>query len=688
MTQVTTERTAVQLGSYVQGTWVYAQGGTTVPDAVYGLPLAVVSSEGVDFAATLAYARRVGHPNLQRFTFHERAAMLRALAAYLMERKETFYDLSYLTGTTRRDAWVDIEGGIGTLFSYSGMARRDLPNDRFILEDDVAQLGKGGTFLGRHVLVPREGAAVHINAFNFPVWGMLEKFAPNFIAGVPAIVKPATQTAILTERVVRAIVESGILPEGSLQLICGSTGDLFDHLEEQDTVTFTGSAATAAKLKTHPNIIARGVPFNTEADSLNCIILGETVRPEDPEFDLFVREVVNEMTSKAGQKCTAIRRVILPEARVQDATDAIRARLAKVTLGDPSRDDVRMGPLVSAHQRDETVKVVRALQAEAEVVIGHEQPELLGGDWDKGGFMAPTLLLARDPLNARAPHELEPFGPVSTLMPYRDPQEAITLARMGRGSLAATIVTHDAAEARALFFGLASAHGRILILNRDDAKESTGHGSPLPQLKHGGPGRAGGGEELGGLRAVKHYMQRAAIQADPTLMTAITGEYVRGARVTEDAVHPFRKNFEQLQVGDSLLTHRRTVTEADIVNFANITGDYFYAHVDEIAAQDSIFGKRVAHGYFLISAAAGLFVSPAPGPVLANYGLENLRFIEPVGIGDTIRARITVKSKTAKDPKPGERPTGVVEWAVDITNQHDQLVATYSILTLVERAQT
>ncbi|WP_027483721.1 phenylacetic acid degradation bifunctional protein PaaZ [Deinococcus pimensis] len=685
MTTSATETT--RLASYAAGRWTPGEGeGTLVHDAVYGRPVAVVSSEGLDFGGVARFARETGGHALRRLTFHERAAMLRALATYLTERKELFYEVSFHTGATRRDGWVDIEGGIGTLFSYSSMARRELPNERFVVEDDTLRLSRGGSFLGHHLLVPREGLALHINAFNFPVWGMLEKFAPSFIAGLPCVVKPATQTAYLTERVVRAIVESGILPEGALQLICGGTGDLFDHLEEQDVVTFTGSAATARRLKVHPNLLARSVPFNTEADSLNAIVLGESVTREAPEFDLFVREVAGEMTSKAGQKCTAIRRVIVPRARAEEVVEALRARLAGVTMGDPARDDVRMGPLVSTHQRDETVKVVETLRAEAELMLGGERAELLGGDWERGGFMSPTVLYCDRPLDATAPHEVEPFGPVVTVMPYDGVSEAVALARRGRGSLVSSIVTHDRPEARELFFGLASAHGRVQILNRDDAKESTGHGSPLPQLVHGGPGRAGGGEELGGVRAVKHYLQRTAVQADPETLSVLTGQYVPGMPLTEEAVHPFRKNFDELRVGDSILTHRRTVTEADIVNFAGISGDTFYAHTDEIAARDSIFGKRVAHGYFLVSAAAGLFVSPAPGPVLANYGLEGLRFIEPVGIGDSIRARLTVKRKQVKEPRPDERPTGVVEWAVEITNQHDQLVATYSILTLVERA--
>ncbi|WP_019008427.1 phenylacetic acid degradation bifunctional protein PaaZ [Deinococcus aquatilis] len=688
MTQSPTQIRPIQVASFISGQWHAAAGGQEIRDASYGLPVAYVSSEGVDFGAALHYGRTVGGRNLRRTTFHERARMLRALAVYLNERKAEFNALSHLTGATRRDNLVDIDGGIGTLFSYSSMARRDLPDQKFFVEDDVNPLGRGGTFFGRHVLVPREGVALHINAFNFPVWGMLEKIAPNLIAGVPAIVKPASQTSYVTEAVVRAIHESGILPEGALQLICGSTGDIFDHLEEQDTVTFTGSAATASKLKVHPNIVRRGVPFNTEADSLNCIVLGETVTPDAPEFGLFVREVVNEMTSKAGQKCTAIRRVIVPENRVEDVAAAIRERLSTITMGDPSREDVRMGPLVGTSQRDDVAGVLARLSAEGEVLVGGgQQAELLGGDWEAGAFLAPALLLARDPLNAHAAHELEAFGPVATLMPYTGLDMAAELARMGRGSLAGSIVTHDRDEARELFFGMASAHGRILVLNRDDAKESTGHGSPLPQLKHGGPGRAGGGEELGGLRAIKHYLQRTALQADPTTMTAITGEYVRGAAVREDVVHPFRKNFEQLQVGDSLLTPRRTVTEADVSAFAGLSGDRFYAHTDDIAAQDSLFGKRVAHGYFVLSAAAGLFVDPGVGPVLANYGLENLRFTEPVGFGDTIRARLTVQSKTAKEAKEGETPTGVVKWHVDVTNQNDVLVATYSILTLVARGQ-
>lgn len=682
MTQ--TLSTLLRPGNYVYGGWHTAQDGLTVLDAAYGRPVAVVSSEGVDFARTAEYAREVGGPALRRLTLLERARRLKALAGYLMERKEDYYALSTLTGATRRDSWVDIEGGIGTLFSFASMGRRALPDAYAWPDGPVERISKGGSFVARHVLVPREGLAVHINAYNFPVWGMLEKFAPSFLAGLPSLVKPAPQTAYLTERVVRDMVASGLLPEGSLQLVAGEAGDLLDHLREQDVVAFTGSAATAQKLKVHPNIVARSIPFNAEADSLNASVLGESVTPDSPEFDLFVREVVNEMTGKAGQKCTAIRRVLVPRARVDEVAAAIRARLAKVSIGDPARDDVRMGALVSQEQRERVRATLDKLRAETELLIGGER-ELLGGDRERGAFLDPTLLYCDAPLTAHGPHELEAFGPVATLMPYEGAEEAGRLARMGRGSLVASLVTHDPREASALFAGLASAHGRVLVLNREDAKESTGHGSPLPQLLHGGPGRAGGGAELGGLSAVKHFMNRVAVQADPSTLTALTGEYVRGGAVQEDRIHPFRKYFDELQVGDSLLTPRRTITEADVSAFAALSGDRFYAHTDEIAARDSLFGKRVAHGYFLLSAAAGLFVDPAEGPVLANYGLENLRFIEPVGFGDTIRARLTVQRKVPRDPREGERPAGVVEWAVDLTNQDEALVASYTVLTLVAR---
>ena len=684
---MTTLPALLRPASYVYGTWHTAPDGLTVLDAAYGRPLAVVSSEGVDFAQATDHARRVGVSALRRLTFHARARLLKALGLYLLERKEAYYALSTLTGATRRDSWVDIEGGIGTLLSYASMARRELPDERFWPDGKVERLGKEGTFVARHLLVPREGVAVQINAYNFPVWGMLEKLAPAFIAGMPSLVKPAPQTAYLTERVVRDIIASGLLPEGTLQLVSGEAGDLLAHLTEQDTVAFTGSASTARSLRVHPNLVARSIPFNAEADSLNASVLGLSVQPSDPEFAFFVREVAREMTGKAGQKCTAIRRAMVPRERIQDVTEALRRELAKVTLGDPARDDVRMGALVSLEQRERVRGTLEQLKREAEVVIGGER-ELLGGDRENGAFLDPTVLYCPAPLTATGPHELEAFGPVVTLLPYDSLEEAAHLTRLGRGSLVGSVISFDRAEIAELVFGMASSHGRLLVLNRADAAENTGHGSPLPSLNHGGPGRAGGGSELGGLSAVRHHMNRVAVQADPTTLAMLTHEYLPGAEVHEDVVHPFRKTFDEIEVGDSLLTHRRTVTEADIVNFAGLTGDHFYAHVDEIGAKEGIFGKRVAHGYFLISAAAGMFVSPAPGPVLANYGLENLRFVEPVGIGDTIRTRLTCKRRVRKELRDGEtKPTGVVEWHVEISNQHEGLVATYDILTLVERAR-
>jgi len=680
-----------KLPSFIAGAWVEGAGdGDLVVDAVYGEPVTRITTEGLDLGAAFSYAREVGGPNLRRMTFHERANMLKGLAKHLMDKKEAFYDLSYQTGTTRADAWIDVEGGIGTLFSYSSLVRREFPNEPFLMEDPPIPLSKGGTFVGRHLLTPKEGVALHINAFNFPCWGMLEKFSPTLLAGVPAIIKPAPQTAYLAEAMFREMLSSGLLPEGAVQLIAGGDIDLLGFLEEQDAATFTGSAATGRKLKVHPNVVEKGVPFTLEADSLNCAVLGESVEPGAPEFDLFVKEVAREMTVKAGQKCTAIRRALVPRDKVEAVADALAKRLERTVLGDPRLEGVRMGPLVSVAQRGEVLESVRALRGACEVVYGGgESYALEGGDKERGGFFPPTLLLCDAPLKATAPHEVEAFGPVSTLMPYDGLHEAIELAKRGRGSLVSTVTTYDRKEARTLTFGLAPHHGRILILNRDNAKESTGHGSPLPQLVHGGPGRAGGGEELGGARSIKHFMQRTALQADPTTMMHLGNEYVPGAATIQDPVHPFRKFFEELQIGETHLTHRRTVTEADIVNFAGLSGDHFYAHMDEPAAKESIFGKRVAHGYFLVSAAAGLFVDPAPGPVLANYGLENLRFIHPVGVGDTIQAQLTVKQKTKKDKRePEDRATGVVAWDVKLTNQEGETVALYTILTLVARKET
>jgi oxepin-CoA hydrolase/3-oxo-5,6-dehydrosuberyl-CoA semialdehyde dehydrogenase len=622
--------------------------------------------------------------NLLKYDFQQRAAMLKALAKFLVERKEDLYAISAHTGATRGDSWIDIEGGSGTLFAYASVGTNELPSGNVVHEGPAMALGKKGAFAGTHILVPRGGLAVHINAFNFPVWGLLEKFAPSFLAGVPCIGKPATSTSYLTEAMVRLAIESGILPEGSLQLVIGSTGDLLDRLDGSDIVTFTGSAHTAAKLRVHPNLVRHSIPFNAEADSLNMAVLAPDVTPDDEEFDLYVKEVAREMTVKAGQKCTAIRRAIVPKKYVDEVAARLKARLAKTVIGDPSLEEVRMGALASHDQKRDVGERVAQLMENADLVFGERDGFAPRGDGvAEGAFFAPTLLLARNAMQDDSVHDIEAFGPVSTLMTYEDLDEAAALAAKGKGSLVGTLVTKDPAIAARFVPMAAAMHGRILILDREAAQESTGHGSPLPTLKHGGPGRAGGGEELGGVRAVKHYLQRAAVQGSPTMLAAVTREHVRGAKVHEDGTHPFRKYFEDLAIGDSLLTHRRTVSEADIVNFGGISGDYFYMHFDEIAAKESPFGRRIAHGYFVLSAAAGLFVSPAPGPVLANYGLDTLRFVRPVGIGDTIQARLTAKRKIDK-----KKDQGVVAWDVEVTNQNGEMVASYDILTLVAKRPT
>ena len=679
----------MKLESYVLGAWVNGTGeGRPVVDAVRGGPVCTVDASGIDMASVADYGRRVGGTALRGMTFHERAAALKETAKQLMAMKEQFYELSFKSGTTRADAWPDIEGGFGTALSYASLVTREFPNDSVFVEGDMEALSKNGTFVGRHILTSKPGVAVHINAYNFPVWGMLEKIAPSLLAGMPVIIKPATPTAYLTKAVVEEIIRIGFIPEGAVQLICGSVGDLLDQLNEQDVVTFTGSASTGQTLKNHPNLLANSVPFTMEADSLNCAILGESVKEEDPEFQLFVKEVVREMTAKAGQKCTAIRRVIVPHRLIDPVSEAIKQRLASIVSGDPALEEVRLGALVSAEQAMDVSAKVAALCEEATIVAGGDQDmELAGLSHNPGAFYPATLLRCDSPLSASAVHNVEAFGPVVTIMPYHSLDEAIDLARMGKGSLVGSLFTADDSEARTMILGTAAWHGRMLIINSDCAGESTGHGAPLANLIHGGPGRAGGGEELGGSRAIKHYMQRTAIQGSPTTLMAITREYHRGAKEVHDPVHPFKKYFEELQIGETLVTHRRTVTEADIVNFGCVSGDHFYAHFDEIAAKDSFFGQRVAHGYFVISAAAGMFVHPAPGPVIANYGLENLRFVEPVPAGTTIQCKLTVKRKIKKAQRGDEKPNGVVVWAVEVTNQDGGPVAVYDILTLVERQE-
>ena len=675
------------LQSLIAGRWLGTEAHQPLHSALDNQLIYHTHADSIDFGEAVTYARKTGVRALMQMDFQKRAQRLKALAAYLMERKEELYEVSHLTGATRPDSWVDVEGGIGTLFAYAGIGGRELPSSNVLHEGPAMALGKRGGFAGTHILVPRGGVAVHINAFNFPIWGLLEKFAPSFLAAMPCIAKPATATSYLTHAVVKMMMESELLPEGCLQLVIGSTGDLLDRLNGFDAVTFTGSADTAARLRGNANLIRESVPFTAEADSLNAAILAPDVTPDDEELDLFVKEVAREMTGKAGQKCTAIRRVIVPEHLADVVGERLRARLAKIVVGNPKVEGVRMGALASLDQQRDVSERVEMLARGNEVLFSARDGfNPVGEGVAAGAFFAPTLLLCRNGMTSDAVHDIEAFGPVSTMMTYRDIDEALALAARGKGSLVTTLVTKDPAIAAHAVPVAAASHGRVHILDRVAAVDSTGHGSPLPMLKHGGPGRAGGGEELGGIRAVKHFLQRAAVQGSPTMLAAVTGEYVRGAAVKESEVHPFRRYFEDLEIGHSLLTHRRTVSEADIVNFGGVSGDYFYMHFDEIAAKDTQFGKRIAHGYFVLSAAAGLFVSPAPGPVLANYGLDNLRFVAPVAIGDTIRARLTCKRKVDRNRTDDQgRGQGVVAWDVQVTNQNDELVASYDILTLVQK---
>jgi oxepin-CoA hydrolase / 3-oxo-5,6-dehydrosuberyl-CoA semialdehyde dehydrogenase len=672
----------MQLESFLAQRW-QAGGGTPIAlrDATTGEVIANASSDGLDIGASLDHARQVGGPNLRRLTFHERAALLKALAKHLTDRKEELYALSYATGATRSDSWIDIDGGIATLFVYASKGMRELPDAHVYLDGATETLSKSGGFVGQHICVPLEGAAVHINAFNFPVWGMLEKLAPTFLAGVPAIVKPATATAYLTELTFRRIIESGILPEGAVQLICGSVGNLFDHLTCQDVVSFTGSASTARKLRMHPTVIDHSVRFTAETDSLNSCVLGPDATPGTAEFDLFVREVAREMTVKAGQKCTAIRKAIVPAASAASVLEALQAALGKIVLGNPRLEQVRMGPLASLAQRREVLGQLARLQREAEIVCGNgRQLELADADADRGAFIAPTLLYCRESASAAAVHEVEAFGPVCTVVAYEGLDSAISLARRGAGSLVGSVFTADEEQAARLVLGLAPFHGRVLVVNRHCAKESTGHGSPLPHLVHGGPGRAGGGEEMGGIRGVLHYMQRTAVQGTPDVLTAISGRWIKGARQRDPGVHPFRIPFGALVIGDAFNSGEREVTVADIERFADLSGDHFYAHMDDAAARrNPIFGGRVAHGYFLISAAAGLFVDPPLGPVLANYGIDSLRFTKPVKPGDRIKVRITCKEKSLR----AAQGYGEVRWDALITNQDGEAVAAYDVLTMV-----
>jgi len=672
----------MRLESHVCGRWIAGRGeAVMLRDATTGAVIAECSSNGIDFAQVLDHARRVGGPVLRELTFHQRASLLRALAKMLGEHKEEFNALSTSTGATRADSWVDIDGGIGTLFAYASKGARELPDQHVHIDGPPEVISKKGSFIGQHVCVPLEGAAVHVNAFNFPVWGMLEKLAPTLLAGVPAIVKPASITSYLTHAVFRRMIASNILPPGSIQLICGSLGDLLDHLDCQDVVSFTGSASTAQRLKAHRVINARSVRFISETDSLNSSILGPDATVGSPEFDLFVREVLREMTSKAGQKCTAIRKAIVPAERADEIIQALRERLGQVVVGNPALEQVQMGPLAGQGQRREVLERVLTLRAEAELVAGDpERLKVEGANAQQGAFVPPMLLCCRDPLAASAVHDTEVFGPVATVLPYRRLEEAIALARKGEGSLVGSVVSADDEVAAKLALGMAPFHGRLVLINRHCAGESTGHGSPLPHLVHGGPGRAGGGEELGGIRGVLHYMQRTALQGSPQTISRISGRWLRGAAQLDPGRHPFRKAFHELRLGDTFKSDFREVTIGDIERFAALTGDTFYAHMsEELAARNPFFGARVAHGYFLISAAAGLFVDPDFGPVLANYGIDNLRFMKPVKAGDRIAVRLTARQKTLR---PG-KGYGEVAWDTEITNQAGEIVATYDVLTMV-----
>jgi oxepin-CoA hydrolase/3-oxo-5,6-dehydrosuberyl-CoA semialdehyde dehydrogenase len=676
------------LKNYVLGEWVAGAGnGQLLFNAVTGDPLATTSTDGLDFAAVLQYARQKGNPALRKMTFQERGLMLKALALHLRNHLDKFYALSYQTGATKADSWVDIEGGIGNLFSYASLRRR-FPNESYHVDGESHLLGKAGTFMGQHIMVPKEGVAIHINAFNFPVWGMLEKIAVNLLAGVPAVVKPATVTSYLTEAVVQEIIASKILPAGALQLLCGSAGDMLNHVCYQDVITFTGSASTGLKLKSNPIILSESVPFNMEADSLNCIVLGEDVTPDMPEWDLFIKEIRKEMTLKAGQRCTGVRRIFVPANKLEDVHLALGKALSQTVIGNPLNEKVRMGSLAGQTQRTEVLEQVQKLLASSQIIYGSLDSVVVeDADAVKGAFLSPILLLNENPFASPEVHEVEAFGPVSTMMPYVGTDEAIALSKMGKGSLVSTIVTADPSIARKYVLGAGSHHGRILVLNRECAKENTGHGSPLPMLVHGGPGRAGGGEEMGGMRGVKHYLQRVAVQGSPNMLTAVTNQYQQGATGVSDGIHPFKKHFEELRIGEQIITGKRLITESDILKFADLSGDHFYAHLPETDFTDTMFEKQVAHGYYIMSVAAGLFVdSYDKNPVLLNYGIDELRFTKPVYPGTSVYVKFSCREKIPQELRePGEIPRGIVKWLVEIFDDQDEITGIATILTMVRR---
>jgi oxepin-CoA hydrolase / 3-oxo-5,6-dehydrosuberyl-CoA semialdehyde dehydrogenase len=677
-----------KLENFILGRWITGDGeGQPLFNAVTGEQIATASTKGIDFKDILQYARTTGNPALRNMSFHERGLMLKNLALHLRNHLDKFYQISYQTGATKADSWVDIEGGIGNLFSYASL-RRKFPDEPYCLDGEHHVLGKANTFMGHHLLVPKEGVAVHINAFNFPVWGMLEKIAVNLLAGMPAVVKPATVTSFLTEAVVREIIASGILPQGALQLVCGSAGDMLQHVTAQDVVTFTGSASTGLMLKSTPSILSQNVPFTMEADSLNCIVLGKDVTPEMPEWDIFLKEVRKEITTKCGQKCTAIRRIFVPADKIEEVQIALGKYLSQTTIGNPLNEKVRMGSLAGESQRAEVKAQVQKLLASSQLIYGSlDSVQVIDADAQKGAFMSPLLLLNENPFHSKEVHEIEAFGPVSTLMPYDHVEDAIQLAKMGKGSLVSSIVTADKKIAKSYVLGAGMYHGRILVLNNDCAKESTGHGSPLPLLVHGGPGRAGGGEEMGGIRGVKHYMQRVAIQGSPDMITAISNIYQPGAKGNIGDVHPFKKYFDELQIGDQLLTEKRLITAEDIDQFADLSGDHFYAHLRDTDFSGTMFEKQVAHGYLIMSIAAGLFVSSYDkNPVLLNYGIDELRFTKPVYPGSEIQVRFTCKEKTRQEKKePTDIDKGIVKWLVEIMDETGEITGVATILTMVER---
>jgi oxepin-CoA hydrolase/3-oxo-5,6-dehydrosuberyl-CoA semialdehyde dehydrogenase len=671
----------MKVTSYIEGEWLEKGTEKDLVSAVTNEPVAQMVEADINYKSALEYARKVGGPKLREMTIHDRAFKIKFLGQYLMERKEKYYEISTQTGATRKDSWIDIEGGLLTAFGISSKSRRELSDLPWHVEGDTERLSRKGTFMGQHICVPRRGVAVHINAFNFPVWGMLEKLAPAIISGMPVIVKPSPTGAYLAWEVFKDIVESEILPEGSIQFIAADKpGDLLDHLNSQDMVAFTGSASTGKKLKAHPNIIANSVPFNLEADSLNCSILGEDVTPDMEEFDLFVKEVAQEMTVKTGQKCTAIRRTIVPKDLADDVINALKARLSTTTIGDPGQEDIGMGPLASADQAERFEEQLQQLADVTDTVYASKNGS------HSGAFTDPRVLVCHKPMQIDEVHQLEAFGPMTTIMPYSSSDEAIELANKSDGSLVGSLFTADDELAHKITMGCAPYHGRFMVVNRHSAKESTGHGSPIASLVHGGPGHAGGGEELGGARAVLHNMQRVALQGSPTTLRNIVKQHITGAKTEESDKHPFQKYFEELTIGESLTTEKRTVTDKDVEEFAELSGDKFYAHTDPDAASRSLFGKIVAHGYFVLSATAGLFVHPDEGPVMLNYGLENLRFVAPVAPGDTIQAKLILKRKNIRQQKKDDKfPFGVVYWDVEVTNQDDLLVAEYTILTLMKR---